>query len=433
MNNSNLQARIVDLDYQETIPLKEIEQKVFSGSPVVISQCLQGIGFYEKIKQASLEGISQAVGKEKAAQINERGFAAFHEIVTLDELPEVSDRTYQTIHAITPELSRAIVGRVFQQKRPFYCEEYPNVRFHVPYDVVVQQKSKFGQFYWNGKVTAHGPHHDSWYQCPVNCVNIWIAIGPVKIGNGLNIYPEAYGKRLPCNEDGKILRDQYCGSKISFDLNPGDALIFHGEHLHSSEINSTEATRYVISLRMTLDTPKYLDRSPYRNNYIYTHPQNNFGAKLSETVAGVSRRIAKKIDSILVKPEDQNYVISDLTGTVFNDTSGAIPQQIEGINDTATKDKLTFAAEDLPVGAVKPISEKMCVTRLDSDRVVAFSRHCSHEGADLAGGEIKDGKIFCPWHNLAFDLENGASPCQALPKLKVIESSIESDHIKISH
>jgi nitrite reductase/ring-hydroxylating ferredoxin subunit len=432
MTKSNLEATSIGIDQQTKIPLKNLKQRLLSGEVVVVSECLQGIGYYEQIRQASLAGIRQAVEEEKAAQLKNRGFEAFHDIITLDELPKVSDRVYETIRSITPELSKAIVKQVFQQEQPFYCEEYPNVRFHVPYDEVVKNKDEFSKFYWNGKVTAHGPHHDSWYQCPVNCVNIWIAIGSVKIGNGLNIYPDAHGKRLPCTKDGKILGNQYCGSKISFDLKPGDALIFHGEHLHSSEINSTDATRYVVSLRMTLDRPQFLDRSPYRHNYIYSHPQDGLTAKLAASIAEISRRLAKKTDSMLIKPEDHKYVISNQTGTVFNDTSADLPKQIAAdltiANDQAS---LAFDSSDLPIGSVKPISPKMCVARLDSDRVVAFSRYCSHEGADLAGGELKDGKIFCPWHNLPFDLENGSSPCQSLPKLKVVECKVDSHRKKI--
>ena len=435
MTSFNLQAKSVGIGRQEIIPLKNIQPSLMSGKVIVVSKCLQGINYYERIKEASLEGIRQAVGEEKAAKIESQGFEALHDIITLDELPAVSACTYKTIHSITPKLSKAIVKQVFQQEQPFYCEEYPNVRFHVPYDVVVKRKNEFGKFYWNGKVTPHGPHHDSWYQCPVNCVNVWIAIGSVKIGNGLNIYPEAHGKRLPCNKDGRILPNQYCGSKISFDLEPGDALIFHGEHLHSSEINSTDATRYVVSLRMTLDKPKFLDRSPYKNNYIYSHPHGGLKEKLTESLTGISRRIAKKIDSTLVKPEDQNYVISEDTGTVFNDTSADFPKPIATkTSEEAAVDetKLAFDSSDLPIGSVRSISEKMCVARLDRDRVIAFSRYCPHEGADLAGGQLQDGKLFCPWHNLPFNLENGSSPCQSLSSLTIFNCSEDSNKVEIS-
>lgn len=432
MTASNLQAKIAT-NSQEIVSLKNIEQSLLSGEIIVVPECLQKIGFYEQIKQASLEGIQQAVGKEKTARIKDKGFEAFHDIIDLDELPKVSDRTYQTIRSITPELSKAIVREVFQQEQPFYCEEYPNVRFHVPYDVVEKRKEEFGKFYWNGKVTAHGPHHDSWYQCPVNCFNIWIAVSSVKIGNGLNIYPEVYKKRLPCTKEGKILRDQYFGSMISFELKPGDALIFHGEHLHSSEINSTDATRYVISLRMTLDKPEFLDRSPYKNNYIYTQPHDGIKAKLTESIAGITRRVAKKIDSTLVKSEDR-YIISPDTAAVFDDTSANFPKSIAMATDEQSVEdatKLVFDSSNLPVGSVKPVSKQICVARLNSDRVIAFSRSCPHEAADLAGGQLKDGKLFCPWHNLPLDLENGSSPCQSLPSLTMFNCIEDGNKVEI--
>ena len=432
MTNLNLQAKSIGVNSQEIIPLKNIKQSLVSGEVIVVSECLQKIGLYEQIKQASLEGIQQAVGEEKTAKLKDKGFEAFHDIITLDELPKVSDRIYKTIRSITPELSKAIVKEVFQQEQPFYCEEYPNVRFHVPYDVVEKRKEEFGKFYWNGKVTAHGPHHDSWYQCPIDCFNIWIAVSSVEIGNGLNIYPEVYKKRLPCTKNGKILRDQYFGSMVSFELKPGDALIFNGEHLHSSEINSTDATRYVISLRMTLDKPKFLDRSPYKNNYIYTQPDDGIKAKLTESIAKITRRVAKKIDSTLVKSEDQ-YIISPDTA-VFDDTSANFSKPIAIATDEQSAEgetNLIFNSYDLPVGSVKPVSRKICAACLDSDRVIAFSRSCPHEGADLAGGQLQDGKLFCPWHNLPFNLENGSSPCQTLSSLTMFDCIEDGNKVEI--
>ncbi|MBE9169532.1 Rieske 2Fe-2S domain-containing protein [Pleurocapsales cyanobacterium LEGE 06147] len=352
----------------------------------------------------------------------------------MDELPLISDRAYETVRLIAPELSRVIVKEVFQQEKPFYCEEYPNVRFHLPYDIVVQRKSEFGKFYWNGKVTPHGPHHDSWYQCPINCINIWIAIGSVKIGNGLNIYPQVYGKRLPCTKDGKILSNQYFSSIINFELKPGDALIFHGEHLHSSEINSTDATRYVVSLRMTLEKPQFLEQSPYKDNYIYHHPNNELKARLTELLKGISRRLRKQINSALGKQENQNYIISELAREKFDDASANFPKPIPlktGEKISLDETKLVFDSSDLPIGTIRPISQKMCVARLKNHQVVAFSRYCPHEEADLAGGHLRDGCIICPWHNLPLSLENGSSPCQSLSPLTIWKCIEDSDKVEI--
>src|SRR5689334_21746967 len=73
---------------------------------------------------------------------------------------------------------------------------------------------------------------------------------------------------------------------------------------------------------------------------------------------------------------------------------------------------------DMQVGEVRPISRNRCVLRTE-DRLVAFGRYCPHEGADLANAAYVDGKLRCPWHNLAFDVCDGQQPCESLKDLKL--------------
>ena len=47
-----------------------------------------------------------------------------------------------------------------------------------------------------------------------------------------------------------------------------------------------------------------------------------------------------------------------------------------------------------------------------------MSRFCPHAGADLADGFVDGGRIVCPWHNVPFDPDTGASPCPALKPLR---------------
>lgn len=76
---------------------------------------------------------------------------------------------------------------------------------------------------------------------------------------------------------------------------------------------------------------------------------------------------------------------------------------------------------DVPVGAIRAVSETLCVVRTRS-RVVAVERICPHAGADLAAtGYVQDETLRCSWHNLPYDLGNGRQPCASLADLKVYE------------
>lgn len=47
------------------------------------------------------------------------------------------------------------------------------------------------------------------------------------------------------------------------------------------------------------------------------------------------------------------------------------------------------------------------VVRLDSNTFSVFQSECPHKGGPLQKGELRDGKIICPWHSYEFDLITG--------------------------
>jgi nitrite reductase/ring-hydroxylating ferredoxin subunit len=60
---------------------------------------------------------------------------------------------------------------------------------------------------------------------------------------------------------------------------------------------------------------------------------------------------------------------------------------------------------DLPPGTVTGAGP-YAVGNIDG-KYFAVTRRCRHLGADLADGSIEDGRLVCPWHQSAYDVENG--------------------------
>lgn len=50
--------------------------------------------------------------------------------------------------------------------------------------------------------------------------------------------------------------------------------------------------------------------------------------------------------------------------------------------------------------------KRVCVIR-NGDQLHATSARCPHAGADLSGGWCEQGRLICPYHRHAFDLESG--------------------------
>lgn len=66
------------------------------------------------------------------------------------------------------------------------------------------------------------------------------------------------------------------------------------------------------------------------------------------------------------------------------------------------------------------------------DRLAAVSASCTHYGGPLAEGIVRDGKVFCPWHHAAFDLETGAAEAPGLDPVSCYDVSYSEGKMKVT-
>jgi nitrite reductase/ring-hydroxylating ferredoxin subunit len=63
-------------------------------------------------------------------------------------------------------------------------------------------------------------------------------------------------------------------------------------------------------------------------------------------------------------------------------------------------------ADEFGSGEVKAVGA--FAVGMSNGRPFAVSRRCRHLGADLAQGRVdSDGRLVCPWHGSAYDVESG--------------------------
>jgi nitrite reductase (NADH) small subunit len=58
---------------------------------------------------------------------------------------------------------------------------------------------------------------------------------------------------------------------------------------------------------------------------------------------------------------------------------------------------------------VKVHKKPMTIVRM-GERFFALNSICPHMGGPMSCGSVRDGKIYCPWHDWGFDIETGESP-----------------------
>jgi hypothetical protein len=201
----------------------------------------------------------------------------------------------QVIGLVNPLLARLRES----SRAPYICGQV-YVRILMPEDLIAGFRSRLkGEA---GFLKPHSPHRDSWFSQGTNSINLWMAVGRVSAGNSLLIYPDVYhadqGRAGNLVDPGEPL-----GRPDRFVLDPGDVLLFHGDHVHSSEVNITGETRYVITARVSVGAPKYNNKDgsswvPYYHSRMAASRWRPLSSARSRaTVAYFRRRVLSSLTS----------------------------------------------------------------------------------------------------------------------------------------
>jgi len=89
-------------------------------------------------------------------------------------------------------------------------------------------------------------------------------------------------------------------------------------------------------------------------------------------------------------------------------------------------------ASSLPDGTAKSIAvgRRMIALVRSGESYFAIEDICTHDGAQLTGGEIEGNEIICPRHGARFCLRTGeALTPPAYEPVRVFETKIENDHL----
>lgn len=395
--------------------------RVLKGEVFVFREALQAFGLFDLWIEASLRGIAKSVGEAAAARARTDGFHRIHEWVPAADIPKMTDAVYAEIEPLAPEFLGRFMGGAFPDVADFYYERTPNVRFHIPYDLAQAHRKAFNAFaktHGQGKIAAHGPHRDSWLDCPSNGMNLWFALGRIRPGNGMTIYPADYGGTYKVQRSGDIADGEKLHKTWTFDLHPGDVIMFHTDHVHGSELNRTDETRFAISCRLSIDKPVF----PKLHQHAYVHSGWQ-GSPVLRPLAQLPAMMQPSYLRSLVERMRNRLLPALAPGEPAPNPAEAI-----GVKVGETWE---VALSDLPVGAVRGVSPALCAARLSETEVVALTRRCPHAGGDLANGWVDGSAVVCPWHNLPFDAATGRSPCRSLPVLRRVACEIRGDRVVI--
>ena len=178
-------------DEGEGLNRQGLADRIVAGEVFVFREALQAFDCYDMLEEASLKGIAKFAGQDVADRAKSEGFHRIHEWIDAGDIPALTDTVYAEALPLADAFLRRFMHGAFPGTTEFYYEPQPNVRFHIPYDLAAAHRKKYDEFaktHGQGKVVAHGPHRDSWLDCASNGLNLWFAMGRVRVGNGLTIY-----------------------------------------------------------------------------------------------------------------------------------------------------------------------------------------------------------------------------------------------------
>ena len=337
--------------------------EILNGKLLVWRGALAGGDRLGRYRRAIVDRISTMIARDTARAVSDRGLESLHRHVSILDMRCLTDALSNDLKAEAEPFVRFFLRHARRDPRPIYYAPDAWMRFMAPESLAQESLPGIAGYY--GHLVAHDPHRDSWFSQATNVVNLWIAVGRVSKHNGLLLYPTEYGKAI-VPEHGGLPRSHSLPPPVRSALEPGDVLIFHGEHLHSSALNLTAETRVVLSFRFTVGRPRFAhDGERYRYRRLARPPRSMVRAASVQSLA--DRR-----------------------------ATGARPTAM---------------------------SNGVCAVR-SSAGIRYVSSRCPHRGADLSAcGHVdaRTNRIRCAWHDVAFDLDTGASLAASVGPLKISE------------
>lgn len=387
-------------------------ERLAAGNVIVIPGALKETGLLDEITRLIIKEAGTLVDKPKSSALASQGVASMHQHLDGKTIETLWSQVTQRLSGTEPECVTRLLQKITPRITSCYVADKTWLRFFVPQDIYQQHQARFAKRI--GHLRLQHPHRDSWFTNPSNALVLWAAISPVRHGNGMLIWPRMWGKDIDHHafeaRGHKINQRLQPGQPLSFALEPGDLLLFSGEHYHASELNRTDETRVVVSFRLTVGPPKYGEGA----RFVAYRSLARLNTGLS-WLAGLRSRCTSTYLKYLWQ---RRLTYSVKRHLPFFASAYTTPTLQTKTTDTAPLPN-TIQLPTLQADEIAPISEYYCVAQTATGPVL-FERHCPHEGADLSCGHIQDGYLHCPAHNLRFDLTDGHQACASIEDLKIV-------------
>ncbi len=101
---------------------------------------------------------------------------------------------------------------------------------------------------------------------------------------------------------------------------------------------------------------------------------------------------------------------------------------MEKIKLFESKDKALQTIEDNSIHTLRIDGKAYCLGRIGTE-LFAIDDTCTHDGASLSQGEIRNGLVECPWHHYLFNLKTGEQLGGKCPNAKTFPITVDEEGV----
>lgn len=266
-------------------------REVLAGRIVIVTGWLRHHGMLEVVRRETFSAVADVASPRTGQEVQRRGLEQLHTVVTPAQVSAARTMLETRLRPVATRIALTFAASLSPQRCAIYLGHHSGVRIMLPEQTIATHRTAFEEL--TGFMVPHDLHRDSWYNTGVNSINLWMAISRVRKGNGLLVFPDAYQQSTR----------RHIGLPMRFEMEPGDILLFAGDHLHSSEPNTTDETRYVLTKRLSLGAPRYNPQGsgwvPYYDTRLLGTALQPLASLRSRASASYARNLARTIRSRL--------------------------------------------------------------------------------------------------------------------------------------
>ncbi|MCB0512727.1 MAG: phytanoyl-CoA dioxygenase family protein, partial [Bacteroidetes bacterium] len=170
-------VEFVDPITNRKIQFRDVCDHVKSGGIVIGKNIIQKLALTDVVERIFKKGFGISYTELKK----------IHDLLTPEDIMEKTASLKSDIDLLSLECT--ILKSLFSNEESVYAELMPNLRPHIPHELLLSKEKIIEKHIGRGKMNAHGPHKDSWRYHPKNTVNVWLALTDVNHLNGMFLLP----------------------------------------------------------------------------------------------------------------------------------------------------------------------------------------------------------------------------------------------------